>query len=234
MNFFSYESKPMQVLMYIGDLIILNLLFLLCCLPIFTIGAAHAALYSGIRVLQDPDDDSSPSKAFFTAFRTGFGQITLAWCIIFVATLAMGYVSFLCAGYREALGKAPLWMAVAGTSILAVFTSQVTLFHSRFACTAWQLLRNCWFLTVAHPLRSLLMAFLTWLPIIMFYFMDVYTFIGTTPIWMLLLYSTVALFNFAIMKKPFKTLIDHYTATHSEESDQTNPDEEEAPAEETE
>ena len=46
MNFFSYESKPMQILMLLGDLIILNLLFILCSLPVFTIGAAQAGLYT--------------------------------------------------------------------------------------------------------------------------------------------------------------------------------------------
>ena len=68
MNFFSYESKPMQILMYIADLVILNVLFVLCSIPIFTIGASHAALYSAIRTLQDPEDDTSVTKAFFAWF----------------------------------------------------------------------------------------------------------------------------------------------------------------------
>ena len=216
MNFFSYESKPMQVLMYVGDLIILNLLFLLCCLPVVTIGASHAALYSGIRVLQDPDDDSSPAKAFFKGFRTGLFQISLAWWILFIGVALMGFVSLQCLGYQQALGRAPTWMAFAAMSILAVFTSQVTLFHSRFSCSAWQLIRNCWYLTVAHPLRSLVMAALTWMPLILLYFMSITTIIGATPIFLLLFFSTAALFNFAVMKKPFKTLIDYYNESNAE------------------
>ena len=41
---FSYDSKLMQTLTFVGDLIILNLLYLLCCVPVFTIGAAQAVL----------------------------------------------------------------------------------------------------------------------------------------------------------------------------------------------
>ena len=50
-SFFSYESKPMQILMFVGDLIILNVIFLVCCLPIFTIGAAQAGLYTAMKAI---------------------------------------------------------------------------------------------------------------------------------------------------------------------------------------
>ena len=43
-GFFDYDNKFMQLLSKATDMIILNLLFLLCCIPIFTIGAAQAAL----------------------------------------------------------------------------------------------------------------------------------------------------------------------------------------------
>ena len=52
MNIFNYESKFNQLLMTLADLIILNLLFVVCSLPIFTIGAAQAGLFTGIRVLR--------------------------------------------------------------------------------------------------------------------------------------------------------------------------------------
>ena len=67
MNIFSYESKLMQTLMVIGDYIILNLMFLVFSIPIFTIGAAQAGLYSGIKVALDKEDDSSCAAAFSAA-----------------------------------------------------------------------------------------------------------------------------------------------------------------------
>ena len=214
MNFFSYESKPMQILMYIADLAILNVLYILCCIPVFTIGASHAALYSAIRVLQDPEDDTSVVKAFFAAFRVGFKQITLAWLILALITGLMGLTTYLCFGFQAVMGSAPTWMAVIALCLSAVFMSLVTLFHSRFSCTVWQLLRNCWFLGVAHPLRTLLVTVLTWLPVILIFVFDTLTLIGTTPIWGLLYYSTAALISFAVMKKPFQTLIDQFKADH--------------------
>ena len=43
---FSIDSKFMQVLSRIYDIAVLNMLYLLTCLPIFTIGAATSALYA--------------------------------------------------------------------------------------------------------------------------------------------------------------------------------------------
>ena len=75
--------------MTIGDLVILNVLFLLCCLPIFTIGAAQAGLYTGLRVLADKEDDSSPAAAFFRGFSSGFGKITIVHSLLMVLVLVI-------------------------------------------------------------------------------------------------------------------------------------------------
>ena len=85
---FSYESKFMQLLMKLADMIILNLLFILFCIPIVTIGASQAGLYSGIRQMMNKDDDSSSIKAFFKGFASGFGKITLVQtCFLIVMAL---------------------------------------------------------------------------------------------------------------------------------------------------
>ena len=110
MNIFSYESKFSQVLMFVADLAILNLVFVLCCIPIFTIGAAQAALYSGIRTLQDPEDGESPVKAFFRAFKIGFGSVTGAWFVFSVLEFLMAsiiYGMLLVPGF-------PVWTAILG------------------------------------------------------------------------------------------------------------------------
>ena len=44
-NLFHPENPVMQFLSRVGDLIIVNALFLLCCLPVVTAGAAQAALH---------------------------------------------------------------------------------------------------------------------------------------------------------------------------------------------
>ena len=44
-SFFNYEGPFFNVLNRLSDLVILNVLWFICCLPIVTIGASTTALY---------------------------------------------------------------------------------------------------------------------------------------------------------------------------------------------
>lgn len=213
MNIFSYESKVSQILMFVADLCILNVLFVICCLPVFTIGAAQAALYSGIRTLIDPENDEAPRKAFFRAFRTGFLSITGAWGIFALVEAAMLVVFYFVVGFGQTQPGAPVWMCLAALIIMLLLQSQIPLFHARFTCTVGQLLRNCFMMVFAHPLRSILVMVLIWAPVVLF-LLDVYLYVMIAPVWLLLYYSVAFMLSFYIMKKPFNALIEHYNQTH--------------------
>lgn len=47
-NFFSYDGKLFEVLNKIGELIIVNIVFLLCCIPVVTIGPALTSFYYAV------------------------------------------------------------------------------------------------------------------------------------------------------------------------------------------
>ena len=67
-----------EILGRIWDLFVLNLLFILCSIPILTIGASLTAMH---RVLLQivRDDDVHYVKDFFQTFRKEFKQSTLLW-----------------------------------------------------------------------------------------------------------------------------------------------------------
>lgn len=215
MKLFAYDSKPMQILAFLGDLMILNFLFLICSIPIFTIGAAQAGMFTGLRILTDPEDDSSAAKAFLRGFKTGFGKVTAAWLIVTVVLIVVSYAAVGSIAYG-----APTWIAVVAVCTVALFQSLLAPFHSRFDCTVWQLIRNTWFLVIAHPLRSILTAALIWLPVIVF-LLNAYWFMTLTPLWITVYYSAACLFSYTCLKKPFKTLVDHFNETHNEPSEAT-------------
>lgn len=58
------------------DLTVLNWLWLLCCLPVLTIGPATAAVYS-VTLKMARDEDNGVAKPFFRAFRENFLQALL-------------------------------------------------------------------------------------------------------------------------------------------------------------
>ena len=217
MNIFSYDSKFNQTLQFVADLAIMNILFVLCCLPIFTIGAAQAALHSAMRTLLDPEDDESPSKVFFRSFRTGFKSITAAWGLFFLAETAMLVVFYYVVGFGQTIGGAPVWMCLAALGVMILLQSQIPLFHSRFNCTAPQLLRNCFMMVFAHPIRSILVMVLLWAPVAAFLLIHSVYFLMISLTFILLYYAVAAMLSYYIMKKPFQVLVDHYKDTHDKD-----------------
>ena len=76
-----------------ADLFLLNLLLILCCLPVVTAGAAWTAGYATILRIMRGDDQSFPFKPFFEDFKKSFRQATLSWLLLLVcmAVLAGDY-----------------------------------------------------------------------------------------------------------------------------------------------
>jgi len=219
MNPLSYESKFMQALLVIADYIILNVLFVLCCIPVFTIGAAQAGLYSGVRVAMDPENDSSCIKAFFRGFKSGFGQITLVWCglSVLIVLLAMNLATVIAYSYGDS--AAPVILSILGIALCAIYQSVLPNFHSKFSSPSLkQLIRNVWFVSVGHPLRSIAVMFLTWLPLVVA-IIDLYLFLRLGMIWLAGYYSLAALFSIFVTRKPYQKLEDNFHTAQAEASE---------------
>ena len=74
---FRLNSPVMQLMARLFDLILLNLVFLICCIPVVTIGASCTALHTVC--LKYADGDEPPVLGtFFTAFRSSPMQVLLA------------------------------------------------------------------------------------------------------------------------------------------------------------
>lgn len=96
MNWFFDADKPlMRALSVIADLIILNILTILCSLPILTAGAAITSMYHvAIRVIRN--EDGAMLKDYFGAFRSNFKKATILWLLLLVAALLL-YVDYVAA-----------------------------------------------------------------------------------------------------------------------------------------
>lgn len=207
MSIFSYDSKLNQVLGFIGDLFIINVMYLVCCIPIVTIGAAQSGLYTAMKVLQDPNDDNSAIKAFFRGFKSGFFTVMLVHTIFLVLDAILLYTLFMAYEYRE-LDMFIHWAFPLVILILCmVVHSLVPAFHSRFACKPFHLFRNCVLLLISRPIRSLAVGALTWAPLVLF-LLKTNTFIRISVVFITVYYSIAFLFNVVIMQKPFKLLIE--------------------------
>ncbi len=116
MKFFSYESKFSQLLLKLSYACYLNLLWFLCSIPIFTMGAATTALYySCLKIIRD--EEGHVSATFFRAFRENFKQATVLWLILLGAGLFLACDGYILYHLRQSTEGT---MAVVWTVALAV------------------------------------------------------------------------------------------------------------------
>jgi uncharacterized membrane protein YesL len=93
MRVFDPDGPIMTALGKLADIAICNVLFCLCCLPIFTAGASLSALYASVDLLVEDREDGLISRQFFRAFKQSFKKATLLWllCLALGVFLALFY-----------------------------------------------------------------------------------------------------------------------------------------------
>lgn len=110
-------SRIMQFLSRLGELILLNLCFLLCSLPIVTAGAAFAALYT-VCTRFGTEREGATFRTFFRSFRENLKQGTLAWVLELILCAFSGYFAlvFCFRGGRHPLCLHPVPGAAGGNA----------------------------------------------------------------------------------------------------------------------
>ena len=156
MGFLRYDSPLMRLLGKAADLMWLNILCLLCSLPVFTIGASFTAMQTIFyRLLHN--EDVYVTREFFSSFKRNFKQATLVWLVImlFYAILAFDYM-FL-ADETSEFGFFLQTVAM----ILAVIVFLISLYVfpiiSRYENTTKETLKNAVIIAISNPIRSLIM-----------------------------------------------------------------------------
>ena len=80
---FRMDSPFTEAMTKLFDMIALNIIFLICCLPVITVGASCTALHT-ITMKIAKGDDPSVIKEFFHALKSNFPQATLTWLLLLV------------------------------------------------------------------------------------------------------------------------------------------------------
>lgn len=205
-NLFSPDSKLIAMLEMLANTILLNLLFLVFCLPVVTIGAAYTALFSGCRALAD---DEPCFRAFLRGFRFGFKRATLAWLILLPVLVLMALTAYTVWAYMKAgvrLGAFTLIVSLIGLVLVLSITMMVFLFYSRFECTLRQLLKNGVLMTMAYLIRAIIIGLIGWGPVLMFFLLAPYTFMQLTIVFIVLWFGVAGNLAVRLMKKPFASL----------------------------
>ena len=88
MRFFNYDGPVVQTINKFFDAVFLSLLWVIFCIPLFTIGASTSALYSTAnKVLRH--ERGYVFRQFWESFKSCFKQSTLVWLLVLVISFIM-------------------------------------------------------------------------------------------------------------------------------------------------
>lgn len=200
-SMFSPDSKFMQVVSRVTDLILLNILYLLTCLPVFTIGAATSAMYTlCFRMMRE--EGSGVIRPYFRAFRENFRQGTLLWLILLlVIGPALFYFDrvWQMEGMIRIFALFFLLIAIAGL----MSAGYVFPWISQFRNTTAQSLQNALLLSISHLPRSFAILAINLLPVVL-WAVNYDLFEKISFLWLALYFAAAAYMNCGLLWHVFK------------------------------
>ena len=151
------ESRLRQALGLVIDLVFAGILWLLCSLPVLTLGPASTALYYAV-VKCVRHDRGRLSAVFFAGFRRGFRQSFPMW-LLYLGALALALLDMYAYSRMELRGGA-LLSALGGMLLIPAALSFPWMFAyiSRFENSFGGSLRFVFFLCFHNLGRSVLLA----------------------------------------------------------------------------
>ncbi len=166
---FDMDSPLMRFLNRVGDMLILNFVMILCCIPVITIGAACTAMhYVLLKIVRD--EEGYLVRGFFKSFVRNFKQATIAWLLMLVV-IAVYLGDWLIFSYSGIAFPKALVIAVVAVGVIALMVSlYVFPLIARFENTVRNTIKNAAILAFANLPKTLGMAFLYALPLIIGYF----------------------------------------------------------------
>lgn len=166
-NIFRWDSPLMRVMMLITNLICLNVLWLICCLPVITAGAATTAMYYVIFQYITKQDDGV-LKPFFKAFKENFKTVTPIWVLHLLIGAALGAeVFYLSQGTH-------LWIKVIFGILLFIYVGVGAYLYpilARYHTSRKQALLNSFALSTRHLFTTICVVVLNAVPVALILFL---------------------------------------------------------------
>lgn len=204
-NFLDMDSPLMLFLGRIADLMILNIVFVISCIPILTIGPALTALHYVTLKMSD-NRESHIIRSYFRSFRQNFLQALVIWLIMLLFAWVLWF------------DISNVWGSAGTVNMLVQFFSIVALIGyimeflyvfpvlARFSNTVTGTFRSAFGLALSAFARTFSMFMLIFAcAALTFYTVD--TFKYCSFLWLTLGFSSIAYANSFLLKKTFARYI---------------------------
>jgi uncharacterized membrane protein YesL len=165
---FDMDSPFMRFLNRVADLLFLNIIVMVCCIPIVTIGAAFTAMhYVLLKMVRG--EEGYLFRGFLKSFKQNFKQATAIWLMIllFIAVFVGDTLVF---NYSTIEFPAVFKIVLVMVGIIVVLISTYIFpLLARFDNTVKNTVKNATLLAVANLPKTLAMALIYATPLLMGY-----------------------------------------------------------------
>lgn len=168
-RFLDMDSPVMRFLNRVGDLLILNFLMIICCIPVITVGAAYTAMhYVLLKIVRDRE--GYLIRGFFKSFVLNFRQATLIW-LLMLLVIAVYVGDIMIFNYSGIVFPKGVVIAVLAIAILLLMVA-VYIFplQARFENSIRNTLKNALMLALVNLPKTILMIACYALPLVICYF----------------------------------------------------------------
>lgn len=202
---FQIDGPICRFLTRVFDIAYLNILCLLCCVPIITIGPSFTALYYCTFKIQR-DEDSSITKMFFRSFTRNLKHG------IIMTILYFGIGAFLLMDIqinRALDGGAQRYIEMIlhiGVAILVATVSYSFPLLAQFDNTIMLTVKNSFFMAILNIRYSIPIAALNAIPVMLLVYLPE-LFLWSAPMWALFGFALIAVINTRLLNKVFEKYI---------------------------
>lgn len=205
-KFFNYERGFWKVLGRVGDLLMLNIVFLICCIPIVTIGAAKTALYAETKKMAKNEEGYLVS-GFLEQFKDNFKASTIIW-LLYLGISMLPVVDLIACNIMEN----SLFVTFCRTvMVFTLMMLNMGLFYalalqSTFENNIKNTIKNAFIMTIGHFPFSIIMLLIDLSPFVAVIFFTQYIAI-VVPLLMFLWFATAAYMNSFLLNRIFAKYI---------------------------
>jgi|InofroStandDraft_1065614.scaffolds.fasta_scaffold40924_1 Predicted integral membrane protein len=154
---FNYDNPVWRFIGKFCDIMILNVLWIICSIPIVTIGASTTAVYY-VTLKLVRDEEGPTIRSFFKSFKENFRQATVIWLIMLLLGCLLGFdLYFFIAIQKTPSALRTVMMAMfGGFSFVYLFVMMFVFpVQARFYNPVKRTLFNAFFISLRHSAHTL-------------------------------------------------------------------------------
>lgn len=204
---FNHENGFWRAMSKVADIVSLNFLFMLCCIPVVTIGASICAFYYNMMKLVQ-DEESYILRGFFRAFKDNFKKATIIWLIMFFLGAFLALDCYFVTKNSAMFPVLLRYVIYAITFVYALMLSFVFALQAKFENSIAGTIKNSLLMGIAHFVPwGIIIVLATYLPAALFLFVRLDIILYTFPLLVAVGYGLIFYINSKCFLRIFKRYI---------------------------